>query len=149
MKKAMVVYDSKFGNTEKVAKALASGIKSGGVEVDCVRVEAVTLDKLADYDLLAVGGPTQAFGISGPVKTFLQKLEGLDLKGKKAFAFDTKMKSRLAGSAADGIEKRLTRLGMSIAKPHLSAIVKGREGPLEEGTENTFRQIGAEIAKST
>jgi len=108
----------------------------------------VATDKLTEYDFLAVGGPTQMFGISGPVKDFLRKLEGVDVRGKKAFAFDTKLKSRFAGSAADGIEKRLRRLGMSIVKPHSSAIVKGSEGPLEEGAEDMFRQIGTEIGRS-
>jgi flavodoxin len=33
--KARIIYDSLFGNTEKVARALASGLKKGGVDVDC------------------------------------------------------------------------------------------------------------------
>jgi len=150
MKKAIVVYDSKFGNTEKVAKALASGMEGEGegVEVDCVKVEDVEIYRLTGYDLVAVGGPTQMFRMSGPVKSFLQRLEGVGMIGKKAFAFDTKLRSRFAGSAANGIEKRLRRLGMSIVRPHASAIVKGSEGPLEEGAEDMFRQIGAGIARS-
>jgi len=36
---------------------------------------------------------------------------------------------------------------MSGVKPYSSAIVKGREEPLEEGVEERFKQIGAEIAK--
>jgi len=98
--------------------------------------------------LLAIGGPTQGFGLSKPMKDFLEKLKGVDLKEKKAFAFDTRMKSRFAGSAGKGIEKRLKKLGMSLIKPHSSAIVKGREGPLEEGAEATFKQIAADMAKS-
>ena len=148
MGKAMVVYDTEFGNTEKIARALAEGMKKQGVNADCLKIDDVDISKLGDYDLLAIGGPTQAFGVSKPMKDFLRKLENVSLRGKKAFAFDTKMKSRLAGSAAKGIEKRLTKLGMSIVKSHVSAIVKGREGPLENGAEETFKQIGADIAKS-
>jgi flavorubredoxin len=44
--KALIVYDSMFGNTEKVAMALAKGLEEGGVNVDCVRVEAVKFDEL-------------------------------------------------------------------------------------------------------
>jgi hypothetical protein len=69
------------------------------------------------------------------------------LSGKKTFAFDTKMKSRLAGSAGGKIERKLKDLGLTIAKPSESAIVKGREGPLEESAEETFKQIGAELAR--
>jgi len=146
MGRAVVIYDTKFGNTERLANALAEGLKEQGVEVDCVKVDAVDVGRLAEYDLLLVGGPTHAFGISKPMKDFIKKLKDLDLRGKKAFAFDTKLKSRIAGSAAKGIEKHLEKLGMSIVKPHSSAIVKGVEGPLEEGVEEKFRQMGAEIA---
>jgi len=110
--------------------------------MDCVKADEANIDKLVEYDFLAIGGPTHAFGVSKPMKTFLEKLS-VDVKDKKAFAFDTK--SWLAGSAAKGIEKRLERFGMSIAKPHLSAIVKGNEGPLEEGMEEMFEQIGSEM----
>jgi len=147
MKKAIVVYDTKFGNTEKIARVLAEGIKEQGVEVDCVKVEEVEIGKLDEYDFLAIGGPTHAFGLSKPMKDFLQRLESIDIGGKKGFAFDTKLKSRFAGSAAKGIEKRLEKLGVSIVKPHASAIVKGGEGPLEEGMEEKFKQIVGEIAK--
>ena len=147
-RKAIVIYDTQFGNTEKVAKALASGIREQEVQVDCVKVDEVDVNKLAEYDLLAIGGPTLAFGMSKPVKDLLGKLEGIDLRGKKAFAFDTKMRFIFSGSAAKGIEGRLKGLGMSTIKPCSSAIVKGRDGPLEEGAEEMFRQIGAEISRS-
>lgn len=147
MKKAIVIYHTRFGNTEKIAKTLASGIGEQGVEVDCVKVEDVQTEKLTEYDLLAIGGPTHAFGISKPMKEFIEKLEDVDLRGKNAFAFDTKMGSRFSGSAAKGIEKRLKRLGMSIVKPYASAIVTGGEGPLRDGMQGKFRQIGIEIAR--
>lgn len=101
---------------------------------------------LVERNLLAFGTSTHAFGISKPMKAFLEKLKNVDLKGKKAFAFDTKFKSWLAGSAGKGIEKRLIGFGMSIVKLHASAIVKGSEGPLAEGMEETFEKIGSEIA---
>ena len=148
MRKAIVIYDSKFGNTEKIAKALSEGMKKEGLEVDCVKVDNVNLNKLAEYEILAIGAPTQMFSISKPMKEFLKKLENLNLQGKRAFAFDTKLRSRFAGSAAKGIEKQLKKLQMTIIRPYVSAIVKGAEGPLEEGAEEKFTQIGSEIAKT-
>jgi len=147
-RKAIVIYDTQFGNTEKIAKALASGIKGQGVQVDCVKVDVVDVNKLAEYDLLAIGGPTLAFGMSKPMKDLLGKLEGIELRGKKAFAFDTKVRFAFSGSAAKGIEGKLKGLGMSIVRPCSSAIVKGKEGPLEEGAEEAFNHIGAEISRS-
>lgn len=148
MAKALVVYDSVYGNTEKVAKALAAGLESSKVEVSCVKVDKVEVDRLGEVDLLAVGSPTHAWSASKPVKEFLERLKSVNgLSGKKAFAFDTKMKSRLAGSAGGKIEGKLKGLGLTIVKPHASAVVKGREGPLEEGAEEAFNQLGAELAK--
>jgi flavodoxin len=149
MKRAIVIYDTKFGNTEKIARALARGMEKQGIKVDCVKADEVDIDKLVEYDFLVIGGPTHGFGVSRPMKAFLEKLRSVDLEGKKAFAFDTKIKaSWLAGSAGKGIEKTLERLGMSIVKPHSSAIVKATKGPLKEGMEEMFEQIGGEIAES-
>jgi flavorubredoxin len=148
MSRVVIIYDTKFGNTEKVAMALAEGMKKQRVNVDCLKIDEVDTSKLGDYDLLAIGGPTHTFGLSKPMKDFLQKLENVNVSGKKAFAFDTKFKSRLAGSAGKRIEKKLKKLGMSIVKSHISAIVKGGEGPLEDEAEQTFKQIGADIGKS-
>jgi menaquinone-dependent protoporphyrinogen IX oxidase len=58
--KALVVYDSVYGNTGKLARALAAGSESEGVGVDVVKVDAVSFDELGDIDLLCVGGPVHA-----------------------------------------------------------------------------------------
>lgn len=148
MLKALVVYHTMYGNTEKVAKALAKGLEDGGVKVDVVKVDTVKFEELGRVDLLAVGSPVHAWNMSKPVREFLERLRSVEgLTGKRAFAFDTKMKSRLAGNAGGKIERKLKDLGLTITKPSVSAIVKGREGPLEEGAEETFRQTGAELAK--
>jgi flavorubredoxin len=145
--KALVVYDSVYGNTERLAKALATGLESRGVEVKIVKVDQVKPNELGNVDLLCVGSPTQAWNVSKPTQEFLERLKTEGLTGKKAFAFDTKMKSRLAGDAGGKIERKLKDAGLTIAKHSESAIVIGREGPLEENAEETFKQIGAELAK--
>jgi hypothetical protein len=81
------------------------------------------------------------------MKTFLTELSSMKVSGKKAFAFDTRYKSFLAGIAGKGIEKELKNLGIDIVHPYSSAIVKGNEGPLEEGAKEKFRQIGVKIAQ--
>jgi len=58
------------------------------------------------------------------------------------------VKSRFSGGAAEKVEKRLTELDLGIARPAESAIVEGKEGPLEEGAEATFRQLGTEFARA-
>jgi menaquinone-dependent protoporphyrinogen IX oxidase len=72
--KALVVYDSVYGNTEKVARALAKGLEDGGVDVDCLRVSTVKFDELSGYDLLVVGSPVHAWSASKPIKAFSYRL---------------------------------------------------------------------------
>jgi hypothetical protein len=100
--KVAVIYDSKFGNTEKIARALSEGMKREGLVVDCLKTDAADPGKLVEYDVLAIGAPTQAFRMSGPMREFLGKLENVDLRGKKGFAFDTRLKSRFGRSSGVG-----------------------------------------------
>ncbi len=148
MAKVLIVYDSVYGNTEKLARFLASGLENGGVHVEVVKVDSVEPGKISSYDLLCIGTPVHAWGPSKSTKEFLERLKSAEgLTGKKAFAFDTKMKSRLAGTAGGKVEGKLKDLGMTIARPSESVIVLGREGPLEESAEGKFKQIGTELAK--
>ena len=57
--KALVLFDTLLGNTEKVANSFAKGLRDKGVETDCISIQAVSLHTLSEYDLLAVGAPTQ------------------------------------------------------------------------------------------
>jgi len=149
MKNAIVIYDSVYGHTEKVARALAQGLeKSGTVKAILFRANEADVGRPGEYDVLLVGAPTHAWYASEPIRKLLGKIGESALKGTKAFAFDTKMRSRLAGSGAKHIEERLSKLGAEIVKDRTSAIVMGREGPLEEGTESKFAGIGLEIAKT-
>jgi flavodoxin len=138
-----------YGNTEKVAKALAAGLNSNNIEVDIVKVDVAKFDDLDSVNLLCVGCPVHKWGVSKPMKEFLERLKGVKgLSGKKAFAFDTKFsEGRLAGSARGKIERKLKDLGFIIAKPSESAIVKGWKGPLAKNEEGKFKQIGVELAK--
>jgi flavodoxin len=150
--RACVIFDTRYGNTEKIAKSFETGLKQAGVQTVCVNARNVAVDSLKQYDLICVGAPTEAFTASKPMKEFLGKLKSIDLSGKYGFAFDTKLDSRFSGSAAKFIEKDLRNLGFQIIAPRESAIVFGvkkEEGgaKLKEGEEKRFEQIGNEIAK--
>ncbi len=146
--KALIVYDSVFGNTEKLANALASGLKGEKIDVDVVKVDSVNLEELSRVDLLCVGSPTHAWNASKSTKEFLEHLLTVQgLKGKKAFAFATKMKSRLSGDAGGEIENKLKDAGLTVTRRAYTANVEGREGPLEEGAEEALKKIGEELAQ--
>ncbi|HUI00047.1 MAG TPA: flavodoxin domain-containing protein [Nitrososphaerales archaeon] len=144
--KAVVLYDTVFGNTEKVASALARGLRRY-CEVDFQAITEADPARLSGYDLIAVGAPTQGFTAHRPMKDFLSRLESKGLEGRLGFAFDTKIDSRLSGSAAKFIEERLGKLGLKMARPRASAIVSGgtKDNVLREGEEARFEQIGAEM----
>jgi flavodoxin-like protein len=64
--KALVVYESMFGNTEKVAGAVARGLQLEDVDAGLVEVGSATTELSPGLDLLVVGAPTHAFGLSRP-----------------------------------------------------------------------------------
>jgi flavodoxin len=152
MSKGIVIFDSNYGNTEKVARALATGIKQGGVEIDCVSINGADVKKLIEYNFLAIGGPTHIASMSKPMKEFLEKMAAVDVRGAKGFCFDTRNPSRFntfdMNSAAKRIEKKMKKMNVKMIRPRESALVEGREGPLHNGVEDRFTRIGAEIAES-
>jgi flavodoxin len=97
MTKALVIYDTTFGNTEKVANALVQGLAAHGIEAESVNVDCVAIDRLSEYDALLVGGPTHRQKMSEPMAMFLDRLDKAHVRGKAGFAFDTKVEHRLAG----------------------------------------------------
>jgi len=150
--RACVIFDTRYGNTEKIAKSFETGLKEAGIQTVCVNAKDVPLDSLMQYDLICVGAPTEAFSASKPMKEFLAKLKSVDLSGKYGFAFDTKLDWRLSGSAAKFIEKELNSLGLRIVALHESAIVSTMKekgaitgARLKEGEEKRLEQAGFKV----
>ena len=73
MPKGLVVYDSKTGNTEKMAMAISQGMEGGGLEVKVKRVEDASLSDLNDADAIVLGSPTYFGNMSGNMKQFVDK----------------------------------------------------------------------------
>src|SRR5262245_6423175 len=128
--RTVVVYESQYGNTAEVARAIAAELESLGPVDLCVIQEQ--MPPLNGAALLVVGGPTQGHGVS---KVFHAALEGLDsdsLQGVLGAAFDTRLKwpKWLSGSAADGLARQLERKGAHLLAAPATFLVQGREGPL-------------------
>jgi flavodoxin len=88
--KVLIAYDSKYGNTEKVANLIAEGITSiEGNEVIVNNVKDVKLKEDASYDLLLVGSPNHFGRHIGSVKKFINKLPKSQLKANAYAVFDT------------------------------------------------------------
>jgi Flavodoxin len=162
--RALVVYESMFGNTKAIAEAVAAGVSSQ-MTVDVVEVGHASPVVDQDVDLLVVGGPTHAFGMSRPrtrssaaeqvstglvstgagLREWLEKLECSPTTGTAAF--DTRVdKPRLPGTASHAAEKRLRRRGCTIAARGTSFLVDGMTGPLLPGEEDRARRWGESVA---
>ena len=149
---ACVIFDTRYGNTEKIARSFETGLGESGIQTVCVNARDVAVDSLMQYDLICVGAPTEAFTASKPMKEFLAKLKSIDLSGKCGFAFDTRLDSRFFGSAAKVIEKELSNKGLQIIAPRESALVFSLKergavtgANLKEGEEKRFEQIGTQV----
>jgi flavodoxin I len=133
--KALIVYDSVYGNTEKIAKAMAEAIAPLG-EAKVLRVGEANPSELESFDLLIMGSPTHAGRPTSAVQDFLNKVTQQSLRGIKAAAFDTRVTSKFAkifGNAAGRMGGHITKKGgVLIASPE-NFFVTGREGPLKEG----------------
>lgn len=161
--KAAVVYESFWGNTAAVARAIAAGI---GPRTLALPTGEATPEALEGADLLVVGSPVIAFRL--PTDTVRRSLtrevkapRPPDLSqpslaswlaalrpgaGAAAAAFDTRAKGPW-GSAAPAILKALQKAGCrSVAKPR-GFIVTGKYGPLREGELHRAREWGEELVR--
>jgi len=157
--KALVVYDSQWGNTEKIARAIGGAL---GADPDALvlPVGQATPERLtaSGLDVLVVGSPTQGFRPTKPVAGLLERLAGDSLRGVKVAAFDTRFKAdevasrltrfvvRKGGYAAPRIAEQLEKAGGAEAAPPEGFFVVDKEGPLREGELERAAAWGAALA---
>jgi flavodoxin I len=138
--KALVLYDSTYGNTEALARAM--GVALGDAEVVAIS-DAAPAD-LGKSDLLIVGSPTQGGRPTAALTAFLGSVPTLGLDGTPVAAFDTRFASnahgfglrllmKVIGFAAPRIARTLKTKGGRLAAPPEGFIVEAKEGPLKPG----------------
>ena len=146
--KIAVIFDTMTGNTQRIAIALARGLRESSLLVDCFNLNDVKdMRSLEVYDALFVGAPTHFMTAPRHMKQFLKGLRDVNLAGKRGFAFDTKLESRFSGSAGNYIEKELRKAGLKIVRHEHSATIESKSNSLESGMEELFEQIGREIGR--
>lgn len=146
MKKALILYDSVYGNTKKVAMSLSRGLEAGGVYVDSNSIQDFNNGDLENYDIIGIGSPTHFHGASKQMKLFLKRIKQFKMEDKYGFAFETKRDFRLAGSSAKRITRYLKKMKLKIIHPIITGIVLDKEGPLQETTSDIMEQIGLSIS---
>jgi len=141
--KALIIYDSKFGNTEKIARAISEAATPLG-EVKILRVGEANPSELASIDFLIVGSPTHAGRATRATKEFLKKIPANALENVRVTSFDTRFSAkdkgvgvrillRVLGYAAGRIANRLERKEGHLAAEPEGFIVEDSEGPLKKG----------------
>ncbi len=120
-KKAVVVYDTMWNSTEKMARAIAEGLESGGVETKffCLRTSDVSeiIKEVLDAKAVIVGSPTLNNGMLPTVAGFLTYMKGLKPRGRLGFAFGS---FGWGGGAIQAVEAELKAAGVELALPAIA-----------------------------
>ncbi len=146
--KVLIVYYTKYGNTEKVAKLIAEGITSTeGNEVIVQNVKDVKLKKEESYDLLLIGSPAHFGKHVGSIKKFIDKLPKSQLKVETYAVFDTYIKTDFE-IAVKKMEQQIseTMPDLTKASPGLSIKVDGMKGPITEEDLPKCKEFGIKLA---
>lgn len=168
--RAVVVYESMYGNTHVVADAIAEGLNGPGDDVAVVSVHAATPDLLDGADLLVVGGPTHVHSLTraSTRKAAVEAAEkpdadlvldpdaegeglrewfdGVEVLPRAAAAFDTRIDASavLTGRASKGIAKRLRKHGCALVAEPESFLVD-KESHLIDHEAERARAWGAQL----
>ena len=131
----LIIYDSVFGNTEQIARAIGNALGSRE-DVEIVRASNLKPEQLTKLELLIVGSPTHGGGPTPAIQDFLKKVTESAIRGIHVAAFDTRFSTRLVrifGYAAGRIAESLERNGGTLIASPEGFFVKGKKGPLKEG----------------
>ena len=133
--RSLVVYYSLFGNTQRIAEAIAERLESEGA-VRVVRADQLTSSDLDGVDLMVLGSPTHRMNVPETVRPILEALPKGALQDASFAAFDTSYKMSLLLSRFTAVPKLARRLRKLGGRPLVSPEtfhVLGREGPLYDG----------------
>ena len=148
MAKAIVVYESKYGNTKLVAEAIAEGMREvPGVEAVLNEVKEVELDKLTEFDAILVGSPNHMGSATKGIRKFIDELGRLSPGVKLGAVFDTYI-GRDFEKAVKKIEKQISDKvpGLKLAAPGFSIKVEGMKRPISEGELPKGKEFGVKMA---
>jgi hypothetical protein len=162
---ALVVYESLWGNTEAIARAIGAELQKA---MEVVVLDTDSAPRTVDgFDLVVVGGPTHAFSMTRTatredavtanhaphlpgrgIREWFSDLQSASA-GTKGASFDTRVDSpRLPGSAAKAAKHELRSLGFDIIVKPKSFRVHGNEGPLVDGELERAAEWARELIES-
>ncbi len=161
--KAVVVYESLWGNTAKIAQAIAEGLGAGTLALSTAQA---TPEALAGVDLIVAGAPVIAFNLTSdatrPSPQSLPStapkpdlshpmmrtwLESLPAGSGRSAAFETRVRGPF-GHSVKTISAALEAAGYATMAPPASFIVTGKYGILRDGEVDRAREWGAALARA-
>jgi flavodoxin I len=145
MSKAIIIYDSRSGNTGMMARAIEEGMEEAGIEIISKRAINATAEDLEDVDAVVLGAPTYHKDMIQSMKTFLFEMEKADLKGKVGAAFGS------YGWSGESVQMMIDTMKhifeMSVLEPGLKVLRRPSESGLEQ-CRNLGRTIVEKMKES-
>lgn len=151
MKQVLIVYDTKFGNTEQLAKEIGAGIEATGTaRCSIINIKTVGDQDLSKFDGVLFGGPIHAFRATSGIQSAVKNASKRGLDGKLVGAFDTYQASGHRGKAAGQIRDLLKKKarGAKVFTEELTSLVDDYQGPLNEAEPARAREFGERFAQS-
>lgn len=154
--KISVIYDSKFGNTQKVAETIKEVVEKK-YEVKVIHVTDAKIKDIENADMVIIGSPTHRGNVSEATKVLLNMIPKDSLKGKPFAVFDTSVASygqnifmkgfiKFFGYAAPKMANILKKRGAKIGSVQ-SFFVMGMKGPLKEDEIERVKNWASSIIK--
>ena len=147
--KIIIIYDTKHGNTKKVAELIGEGLNTvEGNTITFQNVEEFDFNKEETYDLILIGTPNHYGKPTKPIKKFIEDLPTSSLKAKSFAVFDTYMFKDYE-KAVKKMEKKINELMPSLGKVSsgLSIRVAKTEGPILDEELPKCKEFGIKLAK--
>jgi flavorubredoxin len=148
MTKVLVAYDTKYGNTKRVAELIAEGLReTESMDVTLIDMKHEDLESVLEYEAILVGSPNH---VGRPTRTFNKFIDQLAKKGlqaKQMAAFDTYMGGDFE-KAMKKMEKRAREKlpSVNILSPGLSIRVEGMKGPIDDSELPKCTEFGRRLA---
>ncbi|MBM4445419.1 MAG: FprA family A-type flavoprotein [Chloroflexi bacterium] len=139
MYKAVIIYDSRKGHTESIARSIEQGLRDSGVDVNVKKATGATANDLSDADAIVLGSPTYHGEMMASIRAFLFEMEKADLRGKVGAAFGS---YGWSGEAVPRMTETMKHVfGMNVVEPGLNVLER-------QSDPNISREFGKKIGES-
>jgi len=115
MSKAIIIYDTRSGNTKLLAEKIMKRLEDLEVSVEIYRdKEFKSIDSIKDFEIIGLGTPTHAGQMARTFKKFLKKVNQLNLQGKKLIVFGTGADPNSPPKICNDIKEMVSPTGLQV-----------------------------------